>query len=225
MGIEHIYTPINSFKMLQHLINICNLSYEGESWKEVDTMLWVLGKIDMKKLIDRVWDAMDHPEKQTKVVLCEYNYTTKHSVEAGHPNVVDRLHNGVLVHDAMYRQGFIDLMFKTFCINENVTWYRRRKITREGVSDVHRMQVVLVFKEHAFVPPPTEEEESATPVCRSCEGYHWTLSCPDRPVSVVENHEDPPASPVEVSDILREINDHPGDCYCHYESETAADVL
>jgi hypothetical protein len=191
-------------------------------------MLWILAKIDMKKLIDRVWEAMEHPEKQTKVVLCEYNYTTKQSVEAGIPNVLDRLSNGVLVHDAMYRQGFIDLMNESFCINDNVVWYRRRKITREGTNDVHRMQIVLLFKENAFVTPP--DVESATPVCRSCEGYHWTLSCPSPlPSPEVENHEDPPASPVElgveVSDILRAIEHDTHDCYCQYQSDTAANVL
>ena len=106
--------------MLQFIVDLCNRSYKGESWKEVETMFWVLSKIDQKKLIDRVWNAMDDPTKQTKVVLCEYNYTTKQSVEAGHPNVVDRLPNGVLVHDAMYREDFVTLMNKTFCLNDKI---------------------------------------------------------------------------------------------------------
>lgn len=206
--------------MLQFLVDICNRSYEGECWKEVETMFWILAKIDIKKLIDRVWEAMEHPEKQTKVVLCEYNYTTKQSVEAGHPNVVDRLSNGVLVHDAMYRQGFVDLMKEFFCLNDKIEWYRRRKITREGTSDIHRMQVVLIFKENAFVSPP---EEPFVLTCRICEGQHWTLSCPNRPVSPSlsdiandreeEYHEDPPSSPVDPPNNIV--------CYC----ETAADVL
>lgn len=148
--------------MLQSLVSLCNHSYSGEAWKEVDTLLWILSRIDMKKLIDRLWIAMDNPDSPTKVVLCEYNYTTRQSCEAGHPNVCDRLPNGTLVHDAMYRTEFVDLMNQAFCLNERIVWYRRRKVTREGTNDVHRMQVVLLFKEYAFLtlPAPIDLERS-----------------------------------------------------------------
>jgi hypothetical protein len=155
--------------MLQSIVDLCNRSYEDECWKEVETMFWILSKIDTKKLIDRVWTAMDDPTKQTKVVLCEYNYTTKHSVESGHPNVVDRLPNGVLVHDAMYREDFVTLMNQMFCLNDKIVWYRRRKVTREGLNDIHRMQVVLLFKEGAFPEPVRLSTETpiASPVLPS----------------------------------------------------------
>jgi len=169
----------SSVTMLQFIVDLCNRSYEGESWKEVETMFWILSKIDQKKLIDRVWNAMDDPTKQTKVVLCEYNYTTKQSVEAGYPNIVDRLPNGVLIHDAMYREDFVTLMTKTFCLNDKIVWYRRRKVTREGVNDIHRMQVVLLFKEGAFSAPPPPPPASPVVECRRCDGPHWTYQCPD----------------------------------------------
>lgn len=165
-------------------------------------MFWILSKIDQKKLIDRVWNAMDDPTKQTKVVLCEYNYTTKQSVEAGHPNVVDRLPNGVLVHDAMYREDFVTLMNKTFCLNDKITWYRRRKVNREGLNDIHRMQVVLLFKENAFVAPPPPPPASPVVECRRCDGPHWTYQCPYTPPSPMpagfSNSPPRPSSPVRL---------------------------
>jgi hypothetical protein len=168
------YTSHIVITMLQFIVDLCNRSYEDECWKEVETMFWILSKIDQKKLIDRVWNAMDDPTKQTKVVLCEYNYTTKQSLEAGYPNVVDRLPNGVLVHDAMYRADFVTLMTKTFCLNDKIVWYRRRKITREGLNDIHRMQVVLLFKEGAFQVPESPPAGFTTPVpgspVRTCPG-------------------------------------------------------
>jgi hypothetical protein len=164
--------------MLQFIVDLCNHSYEDECWKEVDTMYWVLSKIDMNKLMNRVWSAMEEPTKTTKVVLCEYNYTTKKSVEDGHPNLVDRLPNGVLVHDAMYRADFVTLMNKAFCLNDNIVWYRRRKITREGLNDIHRMQVVLMFKENAFpeksvASTTTDTDMPALIPCPSFEVNRW----------------------------------------------------
>lgn len=147
-------------------------------------MMYVLGKTNWKNVLDRMYYAMDNPEEHTKVVLFEYNYTTKQSFEQGAPNVLDRLGvNNVLVHDAMYRDGFIKLMNKTFCLNSDVVWYRRRRINKDGKMDPHRMQVVLLFKPWALVnypglpspdvgppaplhilnPEEEEEEEKETP--------------------------------------------------------------
>ena len=187
--------------MLQSIVDLCNRSYEGESWKEVETLFWILSKIDQKKLIDRVWTAMDDPTTQTKVVLCEYNYTTKQSVEAGHPNLVDRLPNGVLVHDAMYREDFVTLMNQMFCLNDKIVWYRRRKVTREGYNDTHRMQVVLLFKEGAF--PAHEADLMSSPV--TPPGSPLRV-CPDAPVAErINSRILYPDSPIPYDDTAADV--------------------
>lgn len=219
-GLGILYTSLQSIKMLQSIVDLCNLSYEGESWKEVETMFWVLSKIDQKKLIDRVWTAMDDPTKQTKVVLCEYNYTTKQSIEAGHPNIVDRLPNGVLVHDAMYRESFVALMNLSFCLNDKIVWYRRRKITREGLNDIHRMQVVLLFKEGAFPAPVEDDDDSLPPLIPA--GFpntpprmgSPTRVCPGAPLAVRTN-----GGGISHYD-LNDIRDYPP-----LPFDTAADVI
>jgi hypothetical protein len=150
------YTPIlSTMSLLQHYINMS--SNVGESWKERDTLGWILSKIDSKKLMDRICIAQKNPDVATKLVLLEYFYTTKLSVAAGAPNLLDRLENGTIVHDAMYRKEFVDLMNATLAVKDKVEWYRRRKVDRDGNRDVHRMQLVLKFLPGAFaepVPPP-----------------------------------------------------------------------
>ena len=144
--------------IVQNIVDILNVSYEGEAWKEVETMMYVLSQTNFQKVVDRIYYAMDNPEKDTKVVLFEYNYTTKKSIEQGAPNLVDRLGvNNVLVHDAMYREGFVNIMNQAFCPNSLVSWYRRRRINKDGKMDVHRMQVVLRFQPFALAPPDDEE--------------------------------------------------------------------
>jgi hypothetical protein len=145
--------------LVQNIVNILEVSYDEEAWKEVETMTYVIGKTNWQKLVDRIYYAMDNPEKDTKVVLFEYNYTTKKAVEQGAPNLVDRLGvNNVLVHDAMYREGFVNLMNQAFCPNGLVTWYRRRRINKDGKMDVHRMQVVLRFEPGAFQSLDDDED-------------------------------------------------------------------
>ena len=150
------YTPNSStMSLLQHYINMS--SNVGESWKERDTLAWILSKVDSKKLMDRICIAQKNPDVATKLVLLEYTYTTKLSVAAGAPNLLDRLENGTIVHDAMYRKEFVELMNSTFAVKDKVEWYRRRKVDRDGNRDVHRMQLVLKFLPGAFaesLPPP-----------------------------------------------------------------------
>lgn len=138
-------------RLLQSIIDVADVAYSGDSWKEVQTYNWVLSKIDFKKLTDRVSQAMQDPTKDVKVVLLEYNYTTRKAVEGGTANVCDKLPSGVLVHDAMYRKEFQDLLEDQFCVNDDVVIYRRRKITNGGHADPHRMQLVLHFKPGALV--------------------------------------------------------------------------
>lgn len=150
------YTSNSStMSLIQHYINMS--SNVGESWKERDTLAWILNKVDSKKLMDRICIAQKNPDVATKLVLLEYVYTTKLSVAAGAPNLVDRLDNGTIVHDAMYRKEFVELMNATFAVKDKVEWYRRRRVDRDGNRDVHRMQLVLKFLPGAFVepiPPP-----------------------------------------------------------------------
>lgn len=150
------YTPNSStMSLLQHYINMC--SNGGDSWKERDTLAWILSRVSSKKLMDRICIAQKNPDVATKLVLLEYTYTTKLSVAAGAPNLLERLDNGTIVHDAMYRKEFVELMNSTFAVKDKVEWYRRRKVDRDGNRDVHRMQLVLKFLPGAFaesLPPP-----------------------------------------------------------------------
>lgn len=136
--------------ILQSIVDVCDLAYEGDGWKETQTFLWVLSQIDFKKLTDRVQTAMENTDRDTKVVLFEYNYTTKKAVAEGQHNICDKLPSGVLVHDALYRKEFVDLMDEQFCLNDDIVWYRRRKIGPGGTQHPHRMQVVLHLKAGAL---------------------------------------------------------------------------
>lgn len=149
--------------ILQSIVDVCDLAYDtGDSWKETQTFLWVLSQIDFKKLTDRVQTAMENTDKDTKVVLFEYNYTTKKSVSEGKHNICDKLPSGVLVHDALYRKEFIELMDEQFSLNDDIVWYRRRKIGPGGVQDPHRMQVVLHFKAGALAEEVDDDDVSSS---------------------------------------------------------------
>lgn len=144
------YSSKMAASFLQNVVSICDDTYCEVTWKENDTLLYVLSKIDNSKLIERVWYAMNNPDKEVKVVLMEYNYTRKQDLPAI-PNVCDRLPaSGVLVHDAMYRPEFVALMNKHFCLNDKIKWYRRRRVNKNGTLDNHRWQVVLKFEKGAL---------------------------------------------------------------------------
>ena len=154
-----------SDRLLQSIVDVCDLSYDNDdSWKEVQTFLWVLSKIDFGKLTQRVKQAMDDTTKETKVVLLEYNYTTKKAVEEGQANICDKLPSGVLVHDAMYRKQFQDLLEDQFALNEKISIYRRRKIGSGGLPDSHRMQLVLLFKPGALAIEEVDEYADMPPL-------------------------------------------------------------
>lgn len=193
---HHPGPQTNKMSLIQNLVDILNISYDGEAWKEVETMMYVIGKTNWQKVLDRMYFAMDNPEVETKVVLFEYNYTTKQSQEYGIPNVTDRFGvNNILVHDAMYRDGFVKLMKDTFCLNNDVTWYRRRRINADGKTDPHRMQVVLLFKPYALVEYPDPPSPDLGP--RPQPGFvPPDLELPATPVHVLnpEEEETPPSA-------------------------------
>ena len=144
------YSSKMAASFLENVVSLCDNTYCELTWKENDTLLYVLSKIDNSKLIERVWCAMNNPDKEVKVVLMEYNYTRKQDVPAI-PNVCDRLpSSGVLVHDAMYRPEFVELMNKHFRLNDKIKWYRRRRVNKNGTLDNHRWQVVLKFEKGAL---------------------------------------------------------------------------
>jgi hypothetical protein len=158
--------------MFQQLIHLMKQTYEddtGRSEMLVDT-LW---RIDHNKMIDRMWMAMENQSKETKCVLFEYNWTSLQDVrERGLPNIVTRLPNGMLYHDALIRYDICGELEKMFN-NPRILVYRRRKIRPDNSEDRHRMQVVLVFTPYAFLPPPSPivaRQVSSV----SSETYDWT---------------------------------------------------
>lgn len=158
--------------LLQNVVTLCENTFaEDDSWKEHDTMLYVMSKIDNSKLIERVWYAMSNPDKEVKVVLMEYNYTRKQDVLIGIPNICDRLSSGVLLHDALYRPAFHDLMNKHFCLNDSIKWYRRRRVNKNGQLDSHKWQIVLKFEKGAL----EDYEDASTSISSLADGLTGTL--------------------------------------------------
>lgn len=120
----------------------------------VKTLLWVLSKIDFKKLLTRVTCAYENVA--TKCVLLEYMYTSRAYANQGYPNAVEYMPNSrVLVHHALTKPETLQLLNKIFRTHDlNVTVYVRQKIGQDGYPDFHRKQLVVKFEPWTDVSPP-----------------------------------------------------------------------
>lgn len=122
-------------------------------------MMWVMSKIDNKKLLNRIRYAHFNPSVTTKCVLLEYSYTSRAYENQGNPNIVECMpESKVLVHHALHTPDFIWLMDTLFKNNNpKIQIYARQKIKSDGTPDFHRKQLVVAFEPWTFVPQPVEE--------------------------------------------------------------------
>lgn len=132
--------------------------YKHANQNSVKTMLWVMSKIDYKKLFSRIAYSHENPQMAVKCVLLEYAYTTRAYSAKGFPNHVDYMpDSNVLVHHALNTPDFIRLIDGHFLNDrERVSLYTRQKIGPDGTPDFHRKQLVLLFEPWAFIAAPPE---------------------------------------------------------------------
>lgn len=130
----------------------------------VKTLLWLLPKLDLVKLCNRVNLAHKQPFQEVKCVLFEYSYTTPWYVAQGNQSVIDVMPNGRTVHSALKRESFRNLLKDFLGLPAAVSLYDRQKICPGNCPDFHRKQLIIYIKPWTFGRPPT-------PV--SAEGYTY----------------------------------------------------
>lgn len=119
--------------------------------KHINTLHWVLAKIDCNKLISRVRFAHNNPDFTVKCVLLEYAYTSRAYGLKGNPNIIEYMpRSNVLVHHALQNPDFVRLSDELFKNQlkfnlPNTTIYCRQKIKSNGFPDFHRKQLVIAF--------------------------------------------------------------------------------
>lgn len=124
-------------------------------------MYWVMKNMDYQKFGQRVVQAHTCPTEVTKCVLLEFNFTHWETVEAGVPDVSDRLPGtDEYMYNAFNSEGFHRLA-RTLLTDNNpkVQVYTRQRINSNGVPDLHKYQLVLMFEAGAYTENYISQEE------------------------------------------------------------------
>lgn len=153
-------------KMFKQLIQLTHQTYNDDGQNEF--LLYCLARTYWEGVICSIWNAMKNPSHEITCVLFEYQWTNrlKHS-----RNIVERLPNGMLFHDALIHFKMETLLTEMFG-NPNISVYRRRKWSR-GVEDIHTMEVVVRFRPYAFLPAPSPIE-ARNVTARTISTLDWT---------------------------------------------------
>lgn len=136
------------------LANVSTLAHCTDM-SAVRTLLWLLPKLDLVKLCNRVNLAHKRPYEEVKCVLFEYSYTTQWYVNQGNPSVIDVMPNGRTVHSALKRETFRKLLKDFLGLPASVSLYDRQKICPGNCPDFHRKQLIIQIKPYTFTRPPT----------------------------------------------------------------------
>lgn len=118
------------------------------------SICWMYSKIDHEKLLSRIESAYVNPEKATKCVLLEYNFTSVRSLILGIPYLIEYIPGTATpIHCALTTPDFIRAVDEVFVgNNRKIRVYTRQKIKSDGTPDFNIKQLVVCFEPWAFIP-------------------------------------------------------------------------
>ena len=103
--------------------------------------IYILQHMNMPNIIEDLKQAINNPEKETKIVLFDYYRTAQYHNDGYWTR--QQLQNGDYL-DETFHAGLFDLLYQMFGMSARTLYiYDRRKFNRDGQMNPHVRQVVL----------------------------------------------------------------------------------